>query len=197
MAAIEGRPAYRPGDLLKLYVYGYMNQMRSSRRLERESERNLEVQWLINRPSPSFKTIADFRKDHSGAIVGVCGAFVHFCRVQRLVAGAMVAVDGSKMEAVASRKKVITPKKLEKRGAALDARIGDYLRAMDAADREAQGEDEGPGHVAGALEALRKQREEVRAQAQALADEGLRQKVTSEPDARLMKTARHWSSGRL
>src|ERR1019366_8969068 len=78
-AEATGRPPYAPGDLLKLYVYGYLNQMRSSRRLEREACRNVEVLWLINRLAPSFKTIADFRKDHAAAIVGVCRAFIRFC----------------------------------------------------------------------------------------------------------------------
>src|ERR1700682_6304996 len=81
-AEATGRPPYMPGDLLKLYVYGYMNQVRSSRRLAREAQRNVEVLWLISRLAPSFKTIADFRKDHAQAIVGVCRAFILFCRTQ-------------------------------------------------------------------------------------------------------------------
>src|SRR5258708_30998579 len=99
-----GRPSYRPGDLLKLYVYGYANLVRSSRRLEREAARNIEVQWLINRLTPSFKTIADFRKDHPEAIVGAVRAFVQFCRGQSLYGGELVAIDGSKIEAAASRR---------------------------------------------------------------------------------------------
>jgi transposase len=86
-AEATGRPPYAPGDLLKLHVYGYMNQLRSSRRLEREAARNLEVMWLINRVEPSFKRIADFRKDHADAIVQTCSAFVLFCRKQSLVGG--------------------------------------------------------------------------------------------------------------
>src|ERR1700724_3074512 len=107
-----GRPPYAPGDLLKLYVYGYFNQTRSSRRLEREAARNVEVMWLINQLTPSFKTIADFRKDHAKAIVGVCRSFMQFCQGQALFAGSIVAIDGSKIQAVASRKKVVTPKAL-------------------------------------------------------------------------------------
>jgi transposase len=193
VAEATGRPPYRPGDLLKLYVYGYAQQMRSSRRLEREAMRNIEVQWLVNRLSPSFKTIADFRKDHTEAIVGVTGAFVQFCRGQSLYGGELVAIDGSKVEAVASRKKVITPKSLGKRMAAMDAKIADYLAAMDGADRaEAEAEAEaGVPDVAGALAVLRQKREGVRAQAQALAEEGLRQRVIGEEEARLMKTSRH------
>ena len=185
-----GRPAYRPGDLLKLYIYGYMNQMRSSRRLEREAERNIEVQWLINRLAPSFKTIADFRRDHSAAILGVTRAFMRFCQGQALYGGALVAIDGTRIEAVASRKKLLTPKGLAKRLAALDTKIAAYLGEMDVADREEAVAADGSA-VAAALEVLKAQRDEVQAQAKALADEGLTQKVIGEPEARLMKIARH------
>src|ERR1700724_3788847 len=90
-AEATGRPPYLPGDLLKLYIYGYMNVVRSSRRLEREAERNVEVLWLINRVRPSFKTIAEFRRVHAKAIVEVCRAFVVFCRSQALFGGELVA----------------------------------------------------------------------------------------------------------
>src|SRR5713101_725903 len=135
-AEATGRPPYKPGDLLKLYVYGYLNQVRSSRGLEREAGRNLEVLWLIRRLSPSFKTIADFRRDHPEALAGVCRAFVGFCRSQSLYGGEVLAVDGSKIEAVASRKQVITPKSLAKKAASIDRKIAEYLVAMDEADRE-------------------------------------------------------------
>jgi transposase len=135
-AEATGRPPYAPGDLLKLYVYGYMNQMRSSRRLEREAARNVEVMWLIDRVQPSFKTIADFRRDHSDAIVKTCRAFVLFCRRQSLMAGDAVAIDGTKIAAAASRKKVITPKKLAERLAAVERKIKQHLEAMDEADRQ-------------------------------------------------------------
>jgi transposase len=190
VAAEMGRPAYRPGDLLKLYIYGYANQMRSSRRLEREAARNIEVQWLVNRLTPSFKTIADFRRDHPLAIVGVVRAFVRFCRGQSLYGGELLAIDGTKIEAVASRKKVLTPKVLAKQMAAIDAKIKDYLAAMDEADQEEAGPADGSA-VTAALEALKTRKDEVQAQAKALADEGLTQKVVGELEARLMKTARH------
>jgi transposase len=190
VAAEMGRPAYRPADLLKLYIYGYANQMRSSRRLEREAARNIEVQWLVNRLTPSFKTIADFRRDHPSAIVGVVRAFVRFCRGQSLYGGELLAIDGTKIEAVASRKKVLTPKALAKQMAAIDAKIKDYLAAMDEADQEEAGPADGSA-VTAALEALKTRKAEVQAQAKALADEGLTQKVVGEFEARLMKTARH------
>src|SRR3977135_963050 len=115
-----GRPPYAPGDLLKLYVYGYLHRVRSSRRLEAETHRNVQVMWLINRLRPSFKTIADFRKDHAGAIVGVCRSFIRFCREQSLFGAELLAIDGTKIAAVASRKQVITPKRIEKIDAAID-----------------------------------------------------------------------------
>ena len=190
-AEATGRPPYRPGDLLKLYVYGYLNEMRSSRRLEREAGRNLEVLWLIRRLSPSFKTIADFRRDHPEAIVGVCRAFVGFCRSQSLYGGEVLAVDGSKVEAVASRKKVVTPKSLAKKAASIDGKIAEYMAAMDEADREEAGSEPVVGDVEAALRALRERGTEVRRQAEQLASEGLSQLVVSEPEARLMRTARH------
>lgn len=190
-AEATGRPPYKPHDLLKLYVYGYLNQMRSSRRLEREACRNLEVLWLIRRLSPSFKTIADFRRDHPEAIVGVCRAFVGFCRSQSLYGGEVLAVDGSKVEAVASRKKVITPKSLAKKAASIDGTIAEYMAAMDEADREEAGSEPVVGDVEAALQALRERREQVRRQAEQLVSEGLSQLVVSEPEARLMRTARH------
>lgn len=188
-----GRPPYHPRDLLKLYLYGYASQVRSSRRLAREAERNIEVRWLINALSPSFKTIADFRKNHPKAIVGVARAFVQFCRGWSLYGGDLVAIDGSKIEAVASRKKVLTPRKLEKQMAAIDRKIAEHLAAMDEADRaEATAEAEArPADVAQALQALRDKREAIAAQAKLLAEEGLSQRVVGEADARLMKTARH------
>src|SRR6516164_5540113 len=126
-AEATGRPPYDPHDLLKLYIYGYLNQMRSSRRLEREARRNVEVFWLVNRVRPVFKTIADFRKDHPEAIAGVCRAFIAFCRRQEVFGGEVLAIDGSKIAAVASRKQVITKKKLAERDAASERKIAEYL----------------------------------------------------------------------
>ena len=97
-----GRPAYHPATLLKIYVYGYLNRLQSSRRLERETQRNVELMWLTGRLTPDFKTIADFRKDHAEAIVGVCRAFIRFCREQSLFGAELLAIDGTKIAAVAS-----------------------------------------------------------------------------------------------
>jgi transposase len=165
-AEATGRPPYAPGDLLKLYVYGYVNRVRSSRRLEREAQRNVEVMWLIGRLTPAFKTIADFRKDHAPAIVGVCRSFVRFCREQALYGGEVVAIDGSKIEAVASRKKVVTPKRLAEQMAALDVKIAEYLAALDEADRRERPEALGRQDVAAALAALPGRRRELQQEAE-------------------------------
>jgi transposase len=189
-AEATGRPPYSPGDLLKLYLYGYLNQMRSSRRLEREALRNVEVLWLINRVTPSFKTIADFRKDHAKAIVGVCRAFIRFCRDQALFGAELLAIDGTKIAAVASRKKVMTPKRIAKMNEAIDRKIAEYLAAMDAADRQEPAEGAASADVAAAIAALKEQRVKLQSQAQDLARQGLKQLVTSEPEAKLMRTSR-------
>lgn len=191
IAELLGRPPYAPGDLLKLYVYGYLNRVRSSRRLAAEAQRNIEVMWLTRRAAPAFKTVADFRKDHPKAIVGVCRAFVRFCREQALVGGRVLAIDGTKIDAVASRKQVVTPKTLAKASAAVDRKIAEYLAQMDEADRtEPAPETEGV-KVAIALAALRCRREKIQRQVEELSEQGLSQLVVTEPQARLMRTARH------
>ncbi len=184
-----GRPPYAPGALLKLYVYGYVNRVRSSRRLEAEAGRNIQVMWLIERLTPSFKTIADFRKNHAEAIVGVCRAFVGFCRQQNMFGAELLAVDGTKIAAVASRKQVITPKRLEKMNAAIDRKIAEYLAAMDAADRAERGPARASADVAAAIAALKAKKAELQAEAQQLAESGLKQLVKTEPEAKLMRSA--------
>jgi transposase len=185
-----GRPPYAPGDLLKLYVYGYLHRVRSSRRLQAEAERNVQVMWLINRLTPSFKTIADFRKDHVAAIVEVCRCFIRFCREQSLFGAELLAIDGTKIAAVASRKQVITPKRIEKMNAAIDRKIADYLTSMDAADREEPRTACAAADVAAAIEALKAQKLGLQGQAEQLAAGGLKQLVVSEPEAKLMRTPR-------
>src|SRR5882762_6362229 len=110
-----GRPAYHPGVLLKIYVYGYINQIASSRRLEREAQRNVELMWLTGRLAPDFKTIADFRKDHGDAIRKVCREFVLLCRRLKLFADGVIAIDGSKFKAVNNRDKNFSSRKIEVR----------------------------------------------------------------------------------
>jgi hypothetical protein len=183
-----GRPPYAPGDLLKLYIYGYLHRVRASRRLEAETRRNVQVMWLINRLTPAFKTIADFRKDHAEAIVKVCRAFIGFCREQSLFGAELLAIDGTKIAAVASRKQVMTPKRIEQMNAAIDRKIADYLASMDEADREEPAAAGKPADVAAAIEALKAQKERLQAQAQDMAARGLKQMVMTEPQARLMRT---------
>jgi transposase len=110
-----GRPGYHPSVHLKLYIYGYLYRIQSSRRLEQESNRNLEVMWLLGRLTPDFKTIADFRKDNGPAIKKVCAQFVELCRRMGLLAKASVAIDGSKFKAVNNRDKNYTVGKIERR----------------------------------------------------------------------------------
>jgi len=183
-----GRPPYAPGDLLKLYIYGYLHRIRASRRLEAEARRNVQVMWLIKRLTPGFKTIADFRRDHARAIVGVCRAFIRFCREQSLFGAELLAIDGTKIAAVASRKQVMTPQRIEKMNAAIDRKIAEYLASMDEADRQEPGSAGKPVDVAAAIEALEAQKDRLQAQAQDMAARGLKQLVMTEPQARLMRT---------
>src|SRR5689334_14845916 len=128
-----GRPSYHPSVLLKLYIYGYLNRVQSSRRLEREAGRNVEVMWLL---VPDHKTIADFRKDNGGAIKKVCARFVELCRRMGLLLKASVAIDGSKFKAVKNRDKNFTSAKIERRRKQLEESVSRYLSQLDTADRQ-------------------------------------------------------------
>ena len=131
-----GRPGYHPGVLLKLYIYGYLNRVQSSRRLEREAGRNVEVMWLTGRLAPDHKTIADFRKDNGAAIRAVCSQFVALCRRLNLFAEASVAIDGSKFKAVNSRDRNFTAAKMKRRMAQIEESVERYLHQLDSADRQ-------------------------------------------------------------
>ncbi|MGA2795640.1 MAG: IS1182 family transposase [Roseiarcus sp.] len=131
-----GRPAYHPATLLKLYVYGYLNRVQSSRRLERECQRNIELIWLTGRLAPDFKTIADFRKDNGEAIRKVCREFVALCRRINLLSDASVAIDGSKFKAVNARDRNFTQTKMQRRIEQIDESIKRYLSQLDTADRQ-------------------------------------------------------------
>ncbi len=130
------RPAYHPSTLLKIYLYGYLNRVQSSRRLEREAQRNIELMWLTGRLAPDFKTIANFRRDNGAAIRAVCRQFIELCRRLNLFTRAIVAIDGSKFKAVNNRDKNFTVAKVGKRMEQVDASITRYLAALDRADRE-------------------------------------------------------------
>src|ERR1700750_554037 len=129
-----GRPGYHPAVLLKLYIYGYLNRIQSSRRLEREARRNLEVIWLLQRLSPDDKTIADFRRDNGPAIKKVCAKFVELCRKMGLLTKASVAIDGSKFKAVNTRDKNFTKGKVERRRHTLEESVSRYLAQLDTAN---------------------------------------------------------------
>jgi transposase len=131
-----GRPGYLPATMLKIYIYGYLNRIQSSRRLERESYRNVELIWLTGRLMPSFKTIADFRKDNRKAIRRVCTEFVGICRALELFSATLVAIDGSKFKAVNSRDKNFTQKSVKRRLKKTQANIDRYLAMLDQADQE-------------------------------------------------------------
>src|ERR1051326_4665612 len=131
-----GRPSYHPSVLLKLYIYGYLNRVQSSRRLEREAGRNVEVMWLTGRLSPDHKTIADFRKDNGGAIRKVCAQFIMLCRRLDLFADASVVIDGSKFKAVNNRDRNFTRAKMERRRAQIEESVARYLHQLDSTDRQ-------------------------------------------------------------
>ena len=131
-----GRPSYHPSILLKLYIYGYLNRVQSSRRLEYEAGRNVEVMWLLGRLVPDHKTIADFRKDNGAAIRKVCAHFIALCRAMGLLTQASVAIDGSKFKAVNNRDKNFTRAKMERRVAQIEESVARYLEQLDTADRQ-------------------------------------------------------------
>lgn len=131
-----GRPSYHPAALLGLYIYGYLNRVHSSRRLEREAGRNVEVMWLLARLAPDHKTIADFRKNNGPGIKKVCARFVEVCRKMGLLATASVAIDGSKFKAVNNRDKNFTRGKVERRRTQLEESVARYLAQLDTTDRQ-------------------------------------------------------------
>jgi transposase len=131
-----GRPAYHPATVLKIYIYGYLNRIQSSRRLEREAQRNVELVWLTGKLMPDFKTIADFRKDNGAAIRRVCAEFVVLCRQMKLFTESVVAIDGSKFKAVNNRDRNFTDKKIKSRLEHLEKAVQHYLDDLDRADRD-------------------------------------------------------------
>jgi transposase len=142
-AAATGRPGYHPATLLKIYIYGYLNRVQSSRRLEREAQRNLELIWLTGRLAPDFKTIADFRKDNGAAIRQVCRQFIELSRSLDLFSEAIVAIDGSKFKAVNNRNKNFTAAKLQATLRLMQENIDRYLDELDRADRQPESLPEG------------------------------------------------------
>jgi transposase len=182
-----GRPAYHPAVLLKIYIYGYLNRIQSSRRLEHETQRNIELMWLTGRLMPDFKTIANFRKDNGAAIRQVCRQFIVLCRQLNLFTQALVAIDGSKFKAVNNRDKNFTNAKMKRRMAAINESIERYLRSMDTADRvEPEVAALKKGRLQEKIDALKQQMQELQRIEKLLNDSPEEQVSLTDPDARSM-----------
>jgi transposase len=185
-----GRPAYHPSTMLKIYLYGYLNRIQSSRRLERETQRNVELMWLTGRLTPDFKTIANFRKDNGPAIRAACRQFIVLCRQLNLFSEAVVAVDGSRFKAVNNRDRNYTSAKVKKRMEHIEASITRYLAALDTADQEdaetAPTKQEKLKEKIAALKKRMEQLKEIDALVQATPD---KQISLTDPDARSMATS--------
>ncbi len=189
LPASTGRPSYHPSILLKLYLYGYLNRIQSSRRLERECQRNVELMWLLGRLAPDFKTIADFRRNNGKGIRNVCRRFVMLCRELKLFTESVVAIDGSKFKAVNNRERNYTPGKIERRERELEESIQRYLDALETADRtqpeEMQAKTE---RLHGKIQKMRQRLQSlqmIKAELEAAPD---RQISRTDPDARAMTT---------
>ena len=190
MPAVTGRPAYHPGALLKIYIYGYLNRVQSSRRLERECQRNVELMWLTGRLTPDFKTIADFRRDNGPGIRNACSQFVVVCRKLKLLADGVVAVDGSKFKAVNNRDRNFTPHKLQQRMKQVQESIDRYLRDLDTADRTQSPElPAKTARIQEKLGKLRRQMNELRQVGEELQQQPDQQLSRTDPDARSMATS--------
>jgi transposase len=184
-----GRPSYHPSVLLKLYLYGYLNRIQSSRRLERECQRNVELMWLTGRLAPDFKTIADFRKDNGKGIRNVCRRFVLLCRELKLFTQAVVAIDGSKFKAVNNRERNYTAGKIERRERELEESIQRYLDALETADRtqpvELPAKTE---RLQGKIAKMRQRMQDLQTIKAQLDTQPDRQLSQTDPDARAMTT---------
>src|SRR4051795_5432020 len=187
--ADTGRPAYHPAVLLKIYVYGYLNRLQSSRRLERETQRNVELMWLTGRLAPDFKTIADFRRHNGEAIRATCRQFVSLCRQVGLLAGGVIAIDGSRFRAVNTRDKNFTPGAIRRRIEQVETSITRYLAALDTADRQEDDVAElRTARLKERLSSLRQRMRELRAMESAIETAPDRQISLTDPDARAMAT---------
>ncbi len=185
--AVTGRPAYHPSTMLKLFVYGYLNRIQSSRRLEREAGRNVELMWLLGRLAPDFKTIADFRKDNGKGIKNTCRAFIGLCRQMNMFTDVMVAIDGSKFKAVNSKENNYTPKKLQFHIARVEKHIDKYLKQLDDSDKEDEKHIDGTP-IKEKIAWLEKRLSELKVLEVEVNDHPEKQLSTTDPDSRLMKT---------
>jgi transposase len=185
-----GRPGYHPGVMLKLYIYGYLNRVPSSRRLERECQRNIEMIWLTGQLAPDFKTIADFRKDNGKAIREVCREFVALCRKLDLLVAASVAIDGSKFKAVNARDKNFTEAKMKRRLERIDESIARYLSQLETADRHGDAVPEAKvARLKGKIEKLKEEIVRLNAINAEMMKSEDKQISLTDPDARSMATS--------
>src|SRR6516165_9179229 len=182
-----GRPAYHPAVMLKIYVYGYLNRIQSSRRLERECQRNVEAMWLTGCLAPDFKTIADFRKDNGPAIRKVCREFIVVCGRGGLLTATAVAIDGSKFKAVNSRDRNFTEAKVAKRLEQIEASIERYLSQLEIADRQPEAPDLKRTHLKNKIGRLKQEIERMKAIETQLAQQEDTQISLTDPDARSMQ----------
>ncbi|MDI1240018.1 MAG: IS1182 family transposase [Polaromonas sp.] len=188
-AQVLGAPPYDPADLLKLYIWGYLSAVRSSRALERECRRNVECMWLLGRLAPDHKTIAEFRRTNTHALVAACAVFVQFARTQRLIAGNTVAIDGSKIRAVASRKAVMDQQALGEQARHNAQQIEQYLQMLDAQDRQDSAGDARAQDVRRALQRLQGQQAQVQKSLERLQQGRGQTAVRGEPQAQVMVQA--------
>ena len=185
-----GRPSYHPAVLLKIYIYGYLNRIQSSRRLEREAQRNVELMWLTGRLRPDFKTIANFRKDNGRAIRNVCRQLVVLCQKLDLFAQAVVAIDGSKFKAVNNRDRNFTNAKVKRRLEQIEESIARYLSQLDTADRyEGAVAEAKAGRLKDKIAILKQQMQGLKAMQLRLRDAPDQQISLTDPDARSMATS--------
>jgi len=188
VAQVRGAPPYDPADLLKLYIWGYLSAVRSSRSLERECQRNVECMWLLGRMAPDHKTIAEFRRTNTQPLVAVCAAFVQFARRQKLIAGTTVAIDGTKLRAVASYKALRGQRELAVLAQRNAQEIAAYLKLLDAQDGHDSERACKPDDVRRALEQLEAKGQQIQQEVQRLADSGRTARVQGEADARPMRS---------
>jgi len=187
--AATGRPSYHPSTLLKLYLYGYLNRVQSSRRLEKEARRNVEVMWLTGRLAPDFKTIADFRKNNGAAIQSVCAKFVELCVDMGMFKNAVAAIDGAKFKAVNSRDRNFTRGKLKRRMEQITESIGRYLEALDVADlQEGPGAEEKVARLTDKIAAMKTRLAELKEIERQVHEAPDQQISLTDPDSRAMAT---------
>lgn len=187
-----GRPPYDPGDLLRLYLYGYLHRLRSSRKLEQETHRNIEVIWLLRKLRPDFKTIADFRRDHPAALKGVCRTFTLLCKQLELFGGELIAIDGSKFRAVNNRDRNFTRSALDELLVAIDARIAEYVGRLDTQDAADERDDQARVSVPALQEKIATLRARHTTYAGLVAEldaSGETQISLTDPDSRSMKVS--------